>query len=42
MGRLNIMLENDDYWPNQDQIVSSQKIRKQFEYIGAIKINNPD
>lgn len=40
MGRLNTMLDNEDYWPNEDQICSSEKVRKQFEYFGFININD--
>lgn len=36
MGRLNVMLENQDYWPNQDQIISAQKIRRKYKYLGPI------
>lgn len=36
MGRLNVMLENEDYWPNEDQIASAEKLRKQFKYLGPI------
>lgn len=36
MGRLNAMLENEDYWPNDDQISSSEKVRRQFQYLGEI------
>lgn len=36
MGRLNVMLENDDYWPNEDQIISTERLRKQFSYLTPI------
>ena len=38
MGRLNVMLDNPDYLPSEDQVTSCNKVRECFDYLGAIPI----
>lgn len=33
-GRLNVMLDNTDYMPNEDQLVGCNKVRNTFSYLG--------